>query len=125
MEEIVRILREQGMDPVEEGGYLSFSHQEMNFLYLEDERDRNFYSMYVPGLLRVDRYNKCDVLEVVNAINNEVKSVKLTLNGEYVWAGMEQRLSSNMELEHVVKFSLEALMWACHLFYDRWNKYKN
>lgn len=125
MKEIVRILKEQGMNPVEEGGYLSFSHQNVNFLYLKDERDQNFYSIYVPGILKVDRSNKCQVLEVVNAINNEVKSVKLTLNGEYVWAGMEQRLSSDMELEYVVKFSLEALMWACHLFYDKWNRQKN
>lgn len=125
MKEIVRILKEKGMDPVEEGGYLSFSHQNVNFLYLCDERDKNFYSMYVPGLLRVDRSNKCAILEVVNAINNEVKSVKLTLNGEYVWAGMEQRLSSGMELEQVVMFSVEALMWACHLFYEKWNKHKN
>lgn len=125
MKEIVRILKEQGMNPVEEGGYLSFSHQNVNFLYLKDERDQHFYSIYVPGILKVDRSNKCKVLEVVNAINNEVKSVKLTLNGEYVWAGMEQRLSSDMELEYVVKFSLEALMWACHLFYDKWNRQKN
>lgn len=125
MKEIVRILKEQGMNPVEEGGYLSFSHQNVNFLYLKDERDQHFYSIYVPGILKVDHSNKCKVLEVVNAINNEVKSVKLTLNGEYVWAGMEQRLSSDMELEYVVKFSLEALMWACHLFYDKWNRQKN
>lgn len=125
MEEIIRILQEQGMDPVDEGGYLSFCHQNVNFLYLRDERDRNFYSMYVPGLLKVDKRNKCAVLEITNEINNEVKSVKLTLNGEYVWAGLEQKLSPGVELEHVVLFSVDALLLACHLFYEKWNKYKN
>lgn len=113
------------MNPVDEGGYLSFCHQNVNFLYLNDERDRNFYSMYVPGLLKVDERNKCAVLEITNEINNEVKSVKLTLNGEYVWAGLEQKLSPGVELEHVVLFSVDALLLACHLFYEKWNKYKN
>lgn len=125
MEEIVKILEEQGMNPVNEGGYLSFSHQNINFLYLSDDRDKSFYSMYVPGLLKVDGSNKCAVLEVVNAINNEVKSVKLTLNGEYVWAGLEQKLVSDMNMERVVMFSVDALLWACHLFYEKWNGSRN
>ena len=108
MEQIVKILEEQGICPIYEEGFLTFSYQNINFLYLEDERDKTFYSLYIPGILKVDHTCKCDVLEVTNAINNELKIVKLILNGEYVWAGMEQRLSSDV------------LVLAYELFHTKW-----
>jgi hypothetical protein len=120
MEQIVKILKEQGICPIYEEGFLTFSYQNINFLYLEDERDKTFYSLYIPGILKVDHTCKCDVLEVTNAINNELKIVKLILNGEYVWAGMEQRLSSETDLKKMIFFSIDVLVLAYELFHTKW-----
>lgn len=125
MEQIAKILREQGLNPVDEGGFLTFSYQNINFLYLEDERDGNFYSMYIPGILKVEEAGQCNILEVLNSINNQLKFVKFVLNGEYVWVGMEQKCYSEPNMKEMVTFSIEVLLFAYHSFQEKWGRQKD
>lgn len=120
MKKIIEILKQQGIEPVDEGDFLTFCYRNINFLYMEDERDKEFFSIYIPGIMQVERMEKCEVLEVINEINNQLKSVKLVLNGEYVWAGLEQKLLMDAEMEKMVLFSIDVLILAYHLFCDKW-----
>ena len=70
MKKIIEILKQQGIEPVDEGDFLTFCYRNINFLYMEDERDKEFFSIYIPGIMQVERTEKCEVLEVINEINN-------------------------------------------------------
>lgn len=120
MRKIIEILKQQGIKPINEGDFLTFCYRDINFLYMEDERDKEFFSIYIPGIMKVEQTGKCEALEAINEINNQLKSVKLVLNGEYVWAGLEQKLLMETDIEKMVLFSLDVLILAYHLFRDKW-----
>lgn len=120
MRRIAEILREQGIEPVDEGDFLTFCYRDINFLYMEDERVKEFFSIYIPGIMKVEGGGKCEVLELINEINNQLKSVKLVINGDYVWAGLEQKMMIDAEMEKMVLFSIDVLILAYYLFRDKW-----
>ncbi len=120
MRRIIEILKEQGIEPVDEGDFLTFCYRDVNFLYMEDKRDKEFYSIYIPGIMKVEGVGKCEVLELINEINNQLKSVKLVINGDYVWAGLEQKMMIDAEMEKMVLYSIDVLILAYYLFRDKW-----
>lgn len=122
MKRVIQYLDEQGIKHINEGGFLSFRYHEINFLYLKDERDEDFYSMYVPGIWKVDNASKFRVLEVINGINNQLKIVKMVVNGDYVWAGIEQNFIAGADWDEMMTYSIDILCLAYHLFHDRWSQ---
>ena len=85
IENVLSVLKEQGLTPIVDQNMLSFSYKKLNFLYLQDEEDDTYFSMYIPGICEVDSKNESAVLQAVNQVNGTMRMVKLAVHGSFVW----------------------------------------
>lgn len=90
-----------------------------NFLYLFDENDETYFSMYVPYIFEVDDENIDDVLKAINIINNEMKVLKLVVNANNVWCCFEEKLTENTDIEEIVSFAVVSLSQSQIKFFER------
>ena len=73
IDNVMEVLQKQGFLPQREDFGIMFKYQMINFLYLFDENDETYFSMYVPYIFEVDDENIDDVLKAINIINKKVK----------------------------------------------------
>lgn len=116
IEKVFFALRKQGIDSVVDRNMLSFSYRKLNGLYLQDEQDENYFSMYLPGIFEIDEQNEQTVLQLINKINGNMRMVKLAVYGRYVWIGVELPVYKETLVEEIVAMTLEIL-------YEAWQQF--
>ena len=119
---VMNELQKQGFLFQREEFGLAFKYQMANFLYLEDKEDEDYFSLYVPYIFEVDEENMADVLVTINAINNALKVIKLTVNDGHVWACFEEQLPKEANLEDIVPYAVATLFHARRQFFDQLKK---
>lgn len=118
IERVLLVLEKQGINPMIDQNMLSFCFQKLNYLYLQDEEDDTYFSMYIPGVYEVDSWNEQTVLRVVNQVNGTMRIVKLAIHGSFVWIGVELPLYESSSVADVVFMSLDLLYEAWLQFLD-------
>lgn len=119
IDNVMEVLQKQGFLPQREDFGIMFKYQITNFLYLFDENDETYFSMYVPYIFEVDDENIDDVLKAINIINNEMKVIKLVVNANNVWCCFEEKLTENTDIEEIVSFAVVSLSQSQIKFFER------
>ncbi|MBR3938969.1 MAG: hypothetical protein IKJ67_03215 [Bacteroidales bacterium] len=119
IDNVMEVLQKQGFLPQREDFGIMFKYQMTNFLYLFDENDETYFSMYVPYIFEVDDENIDDVLKAINIINNEMKVLKLVVNANNVWCCFEEKLTENTDIEEIVSFAVVSLSQSQIKFFER------
>ena len=119
IDKVMEVLQKQGLLPQREEFGIIFKYQMLNFLYLFEENDENYFSMYMPYIFEVDEENIDDVLKVINIVNNEMKVLKLVVNDDNVWCCFEEKLTENTDLEDIVSYAVVSLFQAKINFFKR------
>lgn len=119
IDNVMEVLQKQGFLPQREDFGIMFKYQITNFLYLFDENDETYFSMYVPYIFEVDDENIDDVLKAINIINNEMKVLKLVVNENNVWCCFEEKLTENTDIEEIVSFAVVSLSQSQIKFFER------
>jgi hypothetical protein len=119
IDNVMEVLQKQGFLPQREDFGIMFKYQMINFLYLFDENDETYFSMYVPYIFEVDDENIDDVLKAINIINNEMKVLKLVVNENNVWCCFEEKLTENTDIEEIVSFAVVSLSQSQIKFFER------
>jgi hypothetical protein len=119
IDNVMEVLQKQGFLPQREDFGIMFKYQMINFLYLFDENDETYFSMYVPYIFEVDDENIDDVLKAINIINNEMKVLKLVVNANNVWCCFEEKLTENTDIEEIVSFAVVSLTQSQIKFFER------
>ena len=119
IDNVMEVLQKQGFLPQREDFGIMFKYQITNFLYLFDENDETYFSMYVPYIFEVDDENIDDVLKAINIINNEMKVLKLVVNANNVWCCFEEKLTENTDIEEIVSFAVVSLFQSQIKFFER------
>lgn len=109
-EKVLHALTKFGLLPDEEDGQICFFYQMSLYLYVPDDDDENYVSIYIPCIYEVTEENESEVLLVINDCNVDVKAVKLIVaNKANVWAAYEIHVPEDADLEDVVRRGVLAL----------------
>lgn len=119
IDKVFEELQKQGFLPQRENFGIAFKYQMLNYLYLEDKDDEDYFSLYAPYIYEVDEDNVADVLATINTINNAMKVVKLVVNDNHVWACYESKIPKEVNLEDIVPYTIVTLFQSRHQFYKQ------
>ncbi len=101
-----------------EFGYF-FKFEDLNFLYLPDEDDKNYLRLAVPNIFDVTADNRSLVMEVVNETNMSVKYSKTCVSNDSVWSFYEHRLFGEDNIEDTIEYGIRLLQVTVGLYYRK------
>lgn len=111
-EKVWHELQKLGLMPEDIEGSIKFTYQMLDYVYIQDREDEEFFAMYLPNVLEVTEENELEVLRSINECNNSLKAAKLCVNDGQVWIGIELFLPKNACLEEIVSRSARAIIGA-------------
>lgn len=118
-EMMMQYLREEGFCPKEEDFGLAFKCEGLNFMFIHDEDDEQYFRLMMPGIFDVTEENLPAVLLAMNKVNSELKVVKLyTPVPDSVWVGFEAIVDSTPVLGDFVPRGIGMLRAARRKFYE-------
>lgn len=88
----LEFLAAEGYRPeVDEDGDVRFRHEGRTLYLFRQERDPAYFRLALPGAWECESAEEeARALEVVNAVNHDLKVVKAVLHDAVVWIGVEQ-----------------------------------
>ena len=105
----------------EEKSIFAFKFEDINILYLPDEKDVNFLYFAEPKVYEVTEDNRPFVLELMNEVNQILKYAKTFIHEESVWISYEIRLFGNEDIKEVLEHCLHMLEAAHRAFFKKIN----
>lgn len=111
-EKVWHELQKLGLMPEDIEGNIKFTYQMLDYVYIQDREDEEFFAMYLPNVLEVTEENELEVLRSINECNNSLKAAKLCVNDGQVWIGIELFLPKDACLEDIVSRSARAIIGA-------------
>ena len=111
-EKVWHELQKLGLMPEDIEGHIKFTYQMLDYVYIQDREDDDFFAMYLPNVQEVTEENELEVLRSVNECNNSLKAAKLCVNDGQVWIGIELFLQKEASLEDIVSRSARAIIGA-------------
>jgi len=111
-EKVWHELQKLGLMPEDIEGSIKFTYQMLDYVYIQDREDEEFFAMYLPNVLEVTEENELEVLRSINECNNSLKAAKLCVNDGQVWIGIELFLPKDACLEEIVSRSARAIIGA-------------
>lgn len=116
---VFNYLKEEGLMPkYNEYGNIAFKYQMRNFLFFNNDDDKQFFQLAMPSIFEVTDDNRMAVLEAMNEVNDTKKVVKLTIpKSNMVWASAEIMMDSTPELDDLIPRLLNILLGTQEDFY--------
>ena len=106
------------MPKYNEYGNIAFKYQMRNFLFFNNDDDKQFFQLAMPSIFEVTDDNRMAVMEAMNEVNDTKKVVKLTIpKSNMVWASAEIMMDSTPELDDLIPRLLNILLGAQEDFY--------
>lgn len=96
-----------------------FRFEELNFLYLPDEDDDQFFRLTLPYVFDVTAENKPFVLEVVNDTNLSIKYSKTCVINEHVWIFYEYQSFGDDNVGEIIEHGIRLLQATVGLLYRK------
>lgn len=118
IEKVMAELQKQGFVPQREDDCVVFKYQMLGYLYLDDE-DEDYFSLYAPYIFEVGEDNLGDVYAAINAINKDMKVVKLMISDDHVWACFEEMLPHGADLGEILPYAIASLFRSRQQFYEK------
>ena len=115
---MMNFLAEEGFRPHETDFGIAFKFEGLNFLYLKDDEDEQYFRLMMPAIFEVTEDNEDMVLKAMNDVNSNIKVVKLyTMDMEddkgkkdtSVWVAFEILADSTPELSDIVPRAINLL----------------
>lgn len=116
---MLEFLKRQGLVPNvdEEGGYIYFKYQMLDFAYRSSGSDQNFISVMLPWIFEYEEEQRGVVLEAINKMNLLLKTAKFfTIDGD-VYITAEGVLDTTPNLDSFVPRMIDLLLAAREEFY--------
>ena len=118
---MIEFLAEEGFRPHETPFGIAFKFEGLNFLYIKDEEDEQYFRLMMPAIFDITEDNEDMVLRILNEVNGNIKVVKLYTmdvedeNGKperSVWVAFEILADTTPELKDFVPRAVNLLMSA-------------
>lgn len=117
-EMVFNYLKQQGLTPeFDDRNNIWFKYQMLNFLYFNNDEDKQFINLTMPRIYDVTDDNRMAVFEAMNEVNETTKVVKLTIAGDSVWCATEIMMDSTPELDDLLPRLIKILMNSREKFY--------
>lgn len=72
-------------------GIISFSYNELKFLFVSDNEDVNYIRLILPSVADVKAIkNDKNYYDIINNYNNNYKAVKISVIDNFIWMSIEQ-----------------------------------
>lgn len=115
---ILNQLRTMGFAPEEVPGFGEiFTFEGMNFLYMPEEGDEEFFRLSMPNLFDVTADNRSYLLDIVNDLNVRMKYSKTVITDDGVWVFYEHRMEEDENLEDLIEHALYLLRATAYTFH--------
>lgn len=117
---VLNFLRQQGFCPEvdEDNGNIWFKYQMVNFLFINNDEDEEFFQLLMPGIYDVTDDNRDVVLEAANKVNHSIKVIKACVVNDSVWLLFENLLDHTPEVDDIIPRALAILQSARQHFYQ-------
>ena len=109
-DKIIDILRSLGFMPEEigDGSGYSIENEGISIIYSVEDDDSGSISFIVPGLVKVEEYNREEIQSAVLHILEQLKYVQCTIMfGEYVWLSYQHYIGEREPdadtIEHMIR----------------------
>ena len=118
---MIDFLAEEGFRPHETEFGIAFKFEGLNFLYVKDSEDEQYFRLMMPAIFQVTEDNEDMILKAMNEVNSNIKVVKLyTMDMEdeegkkdvSVWVAFEILADTTPELADFVPRALSLLQGA-------------
>ena len=118
---MMEFLAEEGFRPHETPFGIAFKFEGLNFLYIKDEEDDQYFRLMMPAIFDISEDNEDTVMRILNEVNGSIKVVKLyTMDIENengnpetsVWAAFEILADTTPELNDIVPRAINLLQGA-------------
>ncbi len=118
---MMEFLAEEGFRPHETPFGIAFKFEGLNFLYIKDEEDDQYFRLMMPAIFDISEDNEDTVMRILNEVNGSIKVVKLYTmdiedeNGNpetSVWAAFEILADTTPELNDIVPRAINLLQGA-------------
>lgn len=118
---VFNYLREQGYRPrTDERGNITFEYQNGTFIYCNNDEDKLFFQLALPGIMQVNEGNYYIALEAINQLNNDRKVIKgMILNNTSVWLMAEILLDRTPDVGDLIPRLLNMLMGGWNYFNEK------
>lgn len=118
-EMVLDFLRKQGFCPEvdSDNGNIMFKYQMATFLFVNNDKDEEFFQLIMPAICDVSEDNREIMLDAANKINRDMKVVKACIMGETVWLFFENLLDQSPEVGSIIERALNILHRARQQFY--------
>ena len=119
-EKVLVTFEELGFELEDAGdlGYF-FRFEELNYLYLPDDDDEQFFRLALPHVFDVTTENNPFVLEVVNDTNLSLKYSKTCVINEHVWIFYEYLSFGDDNVEEIIEHGIRVLQATIGLLYRK------
>ena len=118
---MMEFLAEEGFRPHETPFGIAFKFQGLNFIYIKDEEDDQYFRLMMPSIFEITEDNEDMVMRILNEVNGSIKVVKLyTMDLEdedgkaetSVWVAFEILADTTPELKDFVPRAVNLLQSA-------------
>ena len=122
-DELFSYLQSEGLQPrIDEDGDIAFKYQMLNFCFLIDEDDKQFFRLAMPNIFGIDENNRIEVLEACNAVTRGIKVAKAIAYEKSVWIMCEQLIDTTPNYADIVPRSLKIAIDARARFIEEISK---
>mgnify|MGYP000893862891 CR=1 FL=1 len=94
---------------VQDSSMISFTYQEVKYLFISDNSDSNYFRMILPSIAQVTPKNKEVIEESINKYNLEIKGAKSFIYENTVWISIEQFVYSRLKIDELYERCLTIL----------------
>ena len=103
-------LKEQGFkNERDNDGDLHFKYQGANLYCYNDDNDKQFLRIVMPGIYQIDG-DRMKVLEAINTICRNIKAIKAFLVEDHLWLAIEMFIDSTPDIDDFIERCLDILM---------------
>ena len=102
--------KEQGFkNERDNDGDLHFKYQGANLYCYNDDNDKQFLRIVMPGIYQIDG-DRMKVLEAINTICRNIKAIKAFLVEDHLWLAIEMFIDSTPDIDDFIERCLDILM---------------
>ena len=103
-------LKEQGFkNERDNDGDLHFKYQGANLYCYNDDNDKQFLRIVMPGIYQIDG-DRMKVLEAISTICRNIKAIKAFLVEDHLWLAIEMFIDSTPDIDDFIERCLDILM---------------
>ena len=103
-------LKEQGFkNERDNDGFLHFKYQGANLYCYNDDNDKQFLRIVMPGIYQIDG-DRMKVLEAISTICRNIKAIKAFLVEDHLWLAIEMFIDSTPDIDDFIERCLDILM---------------